>query len=58
MQNRVQEALRQALEAREKAFLAGDSRLKVDWLKVAEMWDAIAAEYRAIEACRVDSPGG
>lgn len=49
MQNRVEEALRQAVEAREKALMAGDSRLKAEWLKVAEMWETVAAAHREIE---------
>lgn len=52
MQNRFQDASRQAVDAREKALMAGDSRLKAEWLKVAEMWDAVAAEYREIERVR------
>lgn len=49
MQNRIQEALRQAVEAREKALMAGDGRLKAEWLKVAEMWEAVASAYREHE---------
>ncbi|HEY3777415.1 MAG TPA: hypothetical protein VGL35_05110 [Rhizomicrobium sp.] len=56
MQNRIQHALRQAVEAREKALLTGDNRLKTEWLKVAQMWDAVAAEYRELDAARDGFP--
>lgn len=46
MQDRVQGILRQAVEAREKALLTGDNRLKGEWLKVAQMWESLAAEYK------------
>lgn len=56
MQNRIQEALRQAVESRENALMAGDSRLKAEWLQVAEMWEAVATAYREIHVTRERSP--
>jgi hypothetical protein len=49
MHNSIQHALSQAAEAREEGRLTGDHRLKAKWLKVAQMQEGVAAEYRHIQ---------
>jgi hypothetical protein len=53
MQNRIEDALRQAVEAREKSLSVGDGPLRAEWLNIAEMWETVAAEATEIESLRV-----
>lgn len=56
MQDRIRAAQRQALEAREKALLSGDTRLKAEWLKVAQIWESLIREYREFELLQGSQP--
>jgi hypothetical protein len=47
MADRLDEFLSQARNARERAA-AAEGVLKRQWLKVAEMWELLANEYRRI----------
>ena len=47
MENRLEEFLRQARTARERAE-AAEGEVKTQWLSVAEMWELLAKEYRNI----------
>lgn len=47
MTDRLEEFLSQATNARERAATA-DSDFRRQWLKVAEMWELLAEEYRRI----------
>ena len=54
MADRHDEFLSQASNARERAAGA-DGEFRRQWLKVAEMWELLAREYRRI---RDDTAGG
>jgi hypothetical protein len=45
----VEYAVRQALEARQKAAECIDNRSREEWLKVAGMWDELITEYQRIQ---------
>jgi hypothetical protein len=47
MADRIDEFLSQVSNARERAA-AADGEFKRQWLKVAEMWELLAKEYRRI----------
>ena len=47
MTDRLEEFLRQAKNARERAA-AADGGFKGQWLRVAEMWELFAREYRRV----------
>jgi len=47
MVDRLHEFLAQAGTARERAAMA-DAEFRRQWLKVAEMWELLAKEYRRI----------
>lgn len=40
---------RSASDARRRAAAAGDRIFKAEWLKVAEMWELLANEHRALQ---------
>jgi hypothetical protein len=44
MKDKAQEYRRNALQGREKAIVAGDSRHKTEWLVIARMWEELARE--------------
>lgn len=43
--DRYQYAKQQALVARERALQSGDEATRKEWLRVTELWEAIAREY-------------
>ena len=45
---KVEDAKRQALEAREKALACADRYEREEWLQVAKMWNDLAEEYRRL----------
>ena len=47
MTDRLDEFLRQAKNARERAATA-EGEFKGQWLRVAEMWELLAREYRRV----------
>ena len=58
MQQKIEHAIRQALEARQQAELCMDNRVRGEWFKIAETWERIAREaeeiQRAQEAALLD----
>lgn len=47
---RIEYARRQSLDARQKAAECIDNRTRDEWLKAAEMWDALAVQYERLLA--------
>ena len=47
MTDRLDEFLRQAKNARERAA-AAEGEFRGQWLRVAEMWELLAREYRRV----------
>jgi hypothetical protein len=45
MQNKIEDANRQAAEARKRAAASNDTSVRDEWLQVALMWEALAREY-------------
>lgn len=45
MMEKSKHAKEQALLARERALQCGNESMRNEWLKVAELWDAISHEY-------------
>jgi len=58
MMDRVEHAKTQALLAREQAVRCGQESARKEWLKVADLWEAIAHEYSemARAAAGIGSP--
>ncbi|MGH6888082.1 MAG: hypothetical protein ACREHF_02610 [Rhizomicrobium sp.] len=52
MHEKIELALRQAAEARDTSFECIDQRMKDEWVMVAEMWEELANEYRALQKVR------
>ena len=48
MADHIDEFLSHANEARERAAAAGEGEFRCQWLKVAEMWELLAKEYRRV----------
>jgi len=48
MEERIGQAARRALEARERAQNCMDSAARAEWLKLAAFWEALAKEYSAL----------
>jgi hypothetical protein len=44
MKDKAKEYRRHALQGREKAIVAGDTRHKMAWLVIARMWEELARE--------------
>lgn len=57
MANRLEEFVRQAKAARERAD-AAEGEIRIQWIRVAEMWEQLAKEYKAfrqlLEAAKAD----
>jgi hypothetical protein len=47
MEDRLEESLRQADLARQRAASA-EGEFRCQWLRVAEMWELLAKEYRRV----------
>lgn len=51
----------QATDARRRAATEGDQVFRMEWIKVAEMWDLLASEHWALkkmlEPSSPDGPG-
>ena len=52
MTDRIAAARQESAKAREKAQACSETRLKDEWLKVAELWDQLVSEYRQFEQFR------
>jgi hypothetical protein len=55
MEDRIGQAARRALEARERAQNCIDSAARAEWLKLAAFWEALAQEYSARHESQDDS---
>lgn len=49
MTDRITAARQESARAREKAQACTETRVKDEWLKVAQLWDQLAIEYRQFE---------
>ena len=52
MRDRMAHAIRQAMLAREKAALPTNDQTKAEWLRLADLWEELAREYRKFEKLR------
>lgn len=48
MQQRIEYAIRQSLDARQRANECSDYRTQEAWLKAAGLWTEIAEQYRVL----------
>jgi hypothetical protein len=56
MQQRIEYAHRQALDAWEKARECSDNRIRAEWEKAAQMWEAIIEQYKLLTKLSEASP--
>ena len=52
MQKIIGHAKEQALEAQERALLAGDEKTRNAWLELARIWDRVGEQYTEIQKLR------
>jgi hypothetical protein len=55
MHARIEQAIRQALEARQKAAACIDTGTQDEWLKIARKWDELASSYEEFQMVRDSS---
>lgn len=55
MQAKIEHAMRQALEARQKADACMDTRVREQWLHVAAMWDQFVRACEEIKQVQESS---
>lgn len=60
MQDKIEQAMRQAAEARERASRSSDPQVREEWLRVGRMWDDLALQYAefAKSLRGLGTPGG
>ncbi|HEX4157134.1 MAG TPA: hypothetical protein VHY79_01550 [Rhizomicrobium sp.] len=56
MLQKIEHARREALAAYRTASESLDTRLREDWLRVAALWEQLAAEYQRLLATSPGSP--
>jgi len=49
MHVKIERAIRQAMEARQKADDCDDARMRDQWLNIACTWEELAASYEVIQ---------
>jgi hypothetical protein len=52
MHDNIAHAVRQALEARQRAQACIDTNTRDEWLRVAAMWDGLVDGYKELEMAR------
>ena len=57
MQQRIEHAIRQALEARQKADACIDTHAREQWLQVATMWEEFAGTCERLQKVRDAATG-